>query len=239
MAASGEAPLWEYFGYTSKDAASSPEPAPFPRFGVAAPEPRFSEPEACVSQPEIPAFRLHDLVVDSFPGGRLGLRLQKESLRVTCINEPDARKEWFVGDRIVAVQQKNVTSYEECVSLADDADKRSSAPLVFTVERDVAETKSLATKATTGMIGGVAGGALFGLAGFALVGGGSIAAAAISIPVYFGAFGGSVVGAGRETNESALFSGVIAGFAGPTVTAAFLGGEYAVKAVAESSEVDV
>jgi len=180
------------------------------------------------STEETPACKCHELVIDKLFKGRIGLRLHKKSLRVIDVVEPEAQGTWHVGDRIIAVEGRAVESYEDWLSSMAGVVGTDcvSPPIVITIERSSADADDVAAKATAGMAGGVLGGALFGLTCVTLAGGGWVAVAAVSaVPLYFGAVGGSVVGAGRETTETAFSSGVVAGFVGPTVTTVFLGGE--------------
>lgn len=115
--------------------------------------------------------------------------------------------------------------------------------------RSTAAESSTAQKATLGTAGGILGGGAFavtcgalavGGGVLALTGGGLLVAATASIvPVSLGGLSGTAVGARRNSNGAAFFGGALAGFAGPTATTAFLGGELVVEACADASEVDV
>jgi len=112
---------------------------------------------------------------------------------------------------------------------------------MFTVTCSDESEPSIAEKATIGLVGGIAGGGLFALTCAAIVGGGCggcVIAAASVVPIWLGGASGSAVGAGRESTEAAFFSGALAGFAGPSATAAVLGGEFAVKVCTETSQED-
>jgi hypothetical protein len=184
------------------------------------------------------AFELHDLVIDNFLDDRIGLRLDKDSLKVTYINEPDARSSWCVGDQIKAVQNVNVTNYEDLLSMFSE--RRNDTPITVTVMRNKEVGSNMARRASLGMLGGVVGGAAFGLTCVAAAGGGAIAAATLgSYMAATGGLSGSAYGVNRQDDKTSLFGGLLAGYVGPWVTAAYVGGELAVNASVHSSDVDV
>jgi hypothetical protein len=188
---------------------------------------------------DVTSFGFHDLVINSFPNGYIGVRLHKESLRVVCITEPGAGNIWCVNDQITAVQHQKVANYDEWLSIVGEPGERClDSPITVTVIRSEAAESTTAEKARLGMVGGIVGGGAFALTCGALVGGGWVLAAASIVPLSLGSLSGTAVGARRNSNRAAFFSGALAGFAGPTATTAFLGGELVVEACADASEVD-
>mmetsp|Transcript_28499 Transcript_28499/g.45824 ORF Transcript_28499/g.45824 Transcript_28499/m.45824 type:complete len:364 (-) Transcript_28499:272-1363(-) len=189
---------------------------------------------------DIESFELHDLVIDDFPQKCIGVRLEKDSLRVVCVTESEAENTWFVNDQITAVQNQKVTDYGDWLTITHEhKEKYGNAPMTVTVRRKKTIELGIAEKATLGMVGGIAGGGAFALSCTALVGVGWAVAAASVVPLALGGLSGTAVGARRNSAPAAFLSGALAGFVGPTATTAFLGGELVVDACSEASEVDV
>lgn len=193
---------------------------------------------------EFNSFELHDIVIEDFPNRCIGIRLHKASLRVMCITEPGAGNTWCVNDQITAVQHQKVANYDEWLSIilsiiGEQGERCIDSQITITVMRSKAVESSNAEKATLGMAGGVLGGGAFALSCGVVVGGGWVVAAASVVPISLGGLSGTAVGVRRTRRDSAFFSGALAGFAGPTATTAFLGGEIVVEACADASEVDV
>merc|ERR1719262_1346949 len=103
---------------------------------------------------DVASFGLHDLVIDDFPNGRIGVRLHKESLRVVCIAESGAGNTWCVNDQITAVQHQKVSNYDEWLSIVGEHGERCmSSPITVTVMRSKADESSISQKATLGTVG--------------------------------------------------------------------------------------